>query len=720
MEEFMKAKKTMAVIAALTAALTMTALPFASVSADTGKDEVKAAEKSVKSNKLKITGLKKPAQGRNLDRDAIASYNGKEWRLIVNWTQGKNTPSIKAEAGKKYRPYITFWVPEELNAEEVFAALEKEGYFPEFLKNPLVIKEKYSTDDGSVQGQIWYITADPIKCERTTTGSAGAAEGIGEGGGTAPESASGGAVIVSGGDSAGFAADLTSDDDDDDQPQPENTQDTDNDDQDDDENEDVIDEEEERRIQEEEEEYERFIERHGTLEKKSLRTFCLNDDSYNDLVAKYGEETLQGVVDEIRFILEPQAVNLLIDKIPAFRDGSDNEQISGQIGFLLDENSGGLGSAAIAWNWPEGASEYTFYHRFMISPSSIFEEENGTYTITDSSRTVLEHTLTHEMTHAFMQDYTRSGMVSENVWEKDEQGRAIHYEIPFPDWFAEGTASTCDDCFGYRRSHYITLATDTDSENYNMGDADLLIFNYADKDFNITDTKSHDGNNPYVMGYLACLYLYDLAYCRFDTDSVYTSVPEKFESNVFCTGFSDILIALHSGETLDDIIAAISPLDDNGDPIYANTAEFEQKFMTFDDNKYSAEFCAAYLDYLNHLNPDGNIAGNILLDLDHTDSPFLTQEEVFPAVFTMTGEQHEDGFIESDVEGAYIGGGTSAWDPNAHAAKIAAIRTLYEKAEISEEETDEEELLEEEESEEEEDTEEKDTEEEADEEQDIA
>ena len=144
-------------------------------------------------------------------------------------------------------------------------------------------------------------------------------------------------------------------------------------------------------------------------------------------------------------------------------------------------------------------------------------------------------------------------------------------------------------------------------------------------------------------------------------------------------------------------------VDENGNPIYANTAEFEQKFMTYDDNRYSAEFCAAYLDYLNHVNPDGNTAGNILLDLNYTDAPFLTQEETLPAVFTMTGEQEADGFIKSDVAGTYIGAGTSKWNPDAvapeakvdiaEAAKITDTEDLSEEnSNLEEEDTEDDEL----------------------------
>ena len=631
----MKAKRVLAAIAALTAALTVTAAPFASVSAateNTSKSDTKKDD-----TKVIISGLKKPVQGRNFDHDMTAEYKGVKWTLKVNWMDKKNKPAIKAEAGNSYRPFITFWVPAELDAVEVFTALGTDGYYPDFLKNPLVIKENYSDKEGTISGQIWYITADPIKVERTSAGSAGAAEGSG-GGGTAPASASSSdnsstdsdSGSGSGSGSAGSVTGGTSD-------SGTNTADS------------------------QDEYQEEDLGEISGLSHMPLRAFCLNDEQYEELVNEYGEDLLQALVDEIRFILEPQAVNILSQKVWSFGDGVENGEISTQIGFFLDTNPGICGVAIIDVEYNDEEDRYNFFHSYGISPSAIFGlNEDGQYELSEYGRVIMENTLTHELTHAFMQDYNRTGMIGSN-------------ELAFPKWFSEGVASTCDDNFGFRRMAYFDFAgtkfeTGDDGEyavEFSLGDPELLMNNYTARNWTLTDTQSHDGKNCYVTGYLACLYLYALADARLDEnlnfEGYYTGAPETFDSDTYAHSLGDILFLLHFGVPLDTIIAAISPVDENGDPIYGSTAEFESKFMTEADGGLSAAFCAALLEYLGNANPQGDTAGSILRPFDMSDTAFLGNSEAYAPVFRITGYDQQDGtnFVLSDVEDTWIGAGTS-------------------------------------------------------------
>ena len=122
----------------------------------------------------------------------------------------------------------------------------------------------------------------------------------------------------------------------------------------------------------------------------------------------------------------------------------------------------------------------------------------------------------------------------------------------------------------------------------------------------------------YVNGYLACLYLAELAENREGRTSWISGENglNVFDSDVLRNGLNTILRLLHEGLTLDDIIYYIS------DGRFSSTMGFEDAFLLSDSD--SAVFCSSLLNYFRRLSKDSSRqhlpSGSVLFpfDLDYT------------------------------------------------------------------------------------------------------
>ena len=202
-------------------------------------------------------------------------------------------------------------------------------------------------------------------------------------------------------------------------------------------------------------------------------------------------------------------------------------------------------------------------------------------------------------------------------------------KVLYPYWFIEGTASTVENNWQFRRDAFKLLRTPVNDDPKDDYRPDLLVQRYVDGrihknengelvcddnfDIEFCNGKDKDGrdcdtiDSRYVGGYLACMYLYELA--AKNNSSIGTSVDTDGGNTVISSeklrlGMNSILERMHNGETLDQVIKKISK------GAYNDTADFEARFIkgTKDktDGKYSpdgdAESVSFVCDFMNYMN----------------------------------------------------------------------------------------------------------------------
>ena len=141
---------------------------------------------------------------------------------------------------------------------------------------------------------------------------------------------------------------------------------------------------------------------------------------------------------------------------------------------------------------------------------------------------------------------------------------------------------------------------------------------------NEDNSDGHVNGATYVSGYMACLYLADLA-CR-KTEGAGAAVfnqagdIETISSEKLREGISEILRSLHGGRTLDEVINEISG------GAYENTQDFTRRFIKgtyneetqdYEGDEESLAFCVGLLNYMSRLDaedPEKHPAGSVLMD----------------------------------------------------------------------------------------------------------
>ncbi len=379
-----------------------------------------------------------------------------------------------------------------------------------------------------------------------------------------------------------------------------------------------------------------------------------------------GNDQLQDLVELIVTSIEPQAVNLLVGSFPCFEDAAANDELGREIGLYIYYGAGdqdGIeehenvapGVYAYVLGAPEyEADESKSVYKYMIcmdaqSLNASVDINNPVLELDGQTRIQLDTTFCHELFHAFMDDYNRVGMSGytdftsylfcpEEEITVDEGDKLIE-ETMFPNWFIEGLAGCVGNIYPadldlFREYHY-----DLDTQQYldtctsgqlcrmyaNMGylegtGADRYNLEAASED----NTDGHVNGSTYVSGYMACLYLADLAYRDMKGSDAVTFDQngdiESISSEKLREGLSEILYLLHLGGTLDEIISEISG------GAYENTEDFTERFIKgtyneemqdYNGDPQSLSFCVGYLNYMNRLDavdPETHPAGSVLMD----------------------------------------------------------------------------------------------------------
>lgn len=430
------------------------------------------------------------------------------------------------------------------------------------------------------------------------------------------------------------------------------------------------------------------------------------------------QDDLEYLADLIINRLHPQAVNLLLEKFPTFRHAEELDWLGRQIGLYIYYESGDKdGDPA-----HENASEALAYvngkyikdfdgsvrYAYVIGvDASSLTERDGTgrlVLIRDGQDAVtFENTIVREMLRAFMDDYNRIGMAGVNSPDSpdalSDEVTDSYLAIRYPLWFIEGTASAVENTYQYRYDYFEYLRRNPDNPNeYLAVCTDKVVFanftggaeddgtaigyglRYAENGRFWPDDDDQVSTTPsrYVSGYLAVLYLGELA-ARKDA-SVGSSVSRDGNTVVINSeniryGLNSILERMHEGETLDQIIYDISPVDSRGVKMYLDTSHFESKFI-YGDQVYqedyfkgdyeegaSLEFVTTYLNYMKGLEQQTDReflpSGSILFDFEKDfDTPLDRTKRDATGVYQIV---ESNTFVTSTVpdDVALAGGGKS-------------------------------------------------------------
>ena len=416
-------------------------------------------------------------------------------------------------------------------------------------------------------------------------------------------------------------------------------------------------------------------------------------------------EELAGLVDMIRYKIQPQAVNILLDRFPAFREAYDEGLVGQDLGlyiYAFKADKDGMSShKGIGETWaafaghshvrqPDDSLEYAYMmgvnarYFFEVDERNYYvkDKETGKYTLTQDEEKIqkMETTIIHEMLHLFMDDYNRvgmAGMTDPEMWrdpDRQDVKQSLYEETRFPTWFKEGLASAVQNNYQYRKHSFDRFRYIGDGEFDDFYTPENVLNAYQMTEFQwypgartfeshfdleTADDKKvdHTVDAKYVSGYLACLYLAELAANQKGESSVTQDETGSFimKSAPLLEGINTILERLHNGETLDEVIEDISG------GRFTDTSAFERNFIKGDDD--SLDFCVVFLNYMQELSEESDREylpnGSILLDFD--------LDYVSPLDRNVQGAQNayvfadSNDYVPSTVEmlRAYTNGGTS-------------------------------------------------------------
>ena len=381
---------------------------------------------------------------------------------------------------------------------------------------------------------------------------------------------------------------------------------------------------------------------------KTLVDIYCSEDAKNAL----SRDDLEFLTDLVVNKLQPQAVNLLLKSFPAFKEAAEKGQIGKylglEIGYKADSTT--FGSANPGWT----SGDSSFCYKMWINAASVVEDKKAdTPVISRSGDNLIElaNTLVHETLHLFMFDYNRPGLTGmtdrkDETTDKNGKPTAKSKTVEFPAWFTEGTASAVEHNWRGRYNSFTFLRMNSASQyedNYtastflgryvngiNVKTDDGITKPYMNFDIELWNGIGYDGEkvdtvgSSYVTGYLATLYLCEMAAGKdpgIGSSMTETDSGVRFSSENLRSGMNSILLRMHRGESLDQIIADIS------DGRYADTTDFEKRYVkgalvddVYQGDMPSIDFTVKYMNYLLEISRaegrENKANGSILFPFD--------------------------------------------------------------------------------------------------------
>lgn len=586
----------------------------------------------------RITDLEKPKAGRNLDQEAIVRTNeGVSWNIPVIWLDENAETATICEAGKEYLPIFVFYLPEGI------AISGENGYS---VRLPEFVRDIYGQDDiisiVNPQAGVIYITSAKLAEAGLHNISVSNMEKS-----IAFSDASIENTYIS--NRNVFSSELSD-------PEPDSVADYNS---------------------------RNFWNNQSYCNGpgwcwSSLGSSIVNRDNGNqflpgsqnvwgedygsqnnnsgsesmvDLVAthctsraiqKIGRENLDNLVHLVRDVIEPQAVYQLTTKFQSYSKAAEEGELGKNIGLYIFSSSA---DSDADWRNTEGtysyvAAEYSdgsMRYFIGVDVDSLYHMENGSYVLNDDAFDMLSTSMTHELMHAFMYDYTAAGMAG-----LPSDGNQ------YPSWFVEGMASTVDSPYSIRKNAFDLIQSSADPDEYDpytySAQAVLSFFNKTDSDYGNArlDNDNPDGDNrarDYVTGYVACMYL---GYMAADNAGLKPEKVEwgvvKFDADVIRAGLDIVLEELHSGKSLNTVIGDVS----NGS--YSGLDDFEERFLKAtdtgssyeidDENKNSLDFTKEFLNYLDFVSEEltgdspqeVRASGSVLIPFDSEDQTIIKDQ----------------------------------------------------------------------------------------------
>ena len=604
---------------------------------------------STEVSKLTIDDVDAPEPGEELDDTAVVtSAEGEQWDIAVLWVNESLQLATVAEEGHAYLPILAFFLPDTYTVGDVDASGGFEVTLAEDLVKLFMGNEIISIHDASTG--ITYILPASIRnfFAQSEEQAIGETEALPQGDTEAATPFDSHVPTASGGEPESELARLTS-------------------------------------------------------------IYC--SDTAREAIPFSELETL---VNLVKNRLQPQAVNLLIDKFPAFKAAASKNELGKQIGLYIyykegdkdgdpsHENTPENALAYVAWNFAKTKKGNTYGYLLALDAASCVTADASGKLVLDlkgSKGTTLENTIVHEMFHAFMDDYNRTGMTGINDIRKAIIGNStptkaqneLYIKLHYPRWFIEGTASAVENVYSFRKDSFDALYAATG--DYDRGSNLAILSNYlngtvdgAPAYFGLLNSyggKNDDGseistsNSRYVTGYLAVLYLGELAARRSTGSSVKQDDDNlSISSEKIRLGLNSILERMHKGETLDSVIADISPVDENGKKTFVDIDDFENKFIrgaaepngenyTYYGEADSLGFVRTFLFYMDALSkqdrrslPNGSILYDFHMDYD---TPLDDSKDATSKLYRIIeSNTYTNSTVKDSV--ALAGGGTS--DPN--------------------------------------------------------
>ena len=449
-------------------------------------------------------------------------------------------------------------------------------------------------------------------------------------------------------------------------------------------------------------------------------------DLYCSQSAKDGlsREQLQALVSLIVTSIEPQAVNLLVERFPCFKEAAEHDALGREIGLYIYFGTGdqdGIaehedvapGAYAYVSGYPDvDDNETVFKYMICIDAESLCTPDDMDDPVLDldgQSRIQVDTTFCHELFHAFMDDYNRVGMsgffdfTAFTQYPEDqltqEEGDKLFYGTAFPGWFVEGLAGCVGNIYPADLDYFYEYHYDIDAGRYlEACTPEQLCRMYVhwdrlnehggqkyDMEASWEDNDDgHVNGAMYVSGYMACLYLADLG-CRqlegegamtFDENGGVASISsEKLRA-----GLSLILSRLHQGETLDEVIRDVSG------GYFTDTQDFTRRFIKgafneevqdYDGDPETLDFCVGYLNYmerLDALDPETHPVGSMLMDDFGSTQPTPIEKDV-PAASDFYRFVEKNTLVNSTVPDESVrDGGTSYSGQDSFEAVLEEIR----------------------------------------------
>ena len=438
----------------------------------------------------------------------------------------------------------------------------------------------------------------------------------------------------------------------------------------------------------------------------SLRAYC---DENTCLFVD--PESLEDLKDTIVNSIQPQAVNLLRERLPVIANAADNE-MSKETGLYFIYRDTGTADTDIL------SDEDGFKSRIRIYIGNMIEGEKDGRELLDfrDEPDRYTHAIIHEDVHLFMSDYNRNGMfpdldgyeremvIDYDNWTVEyfytipgsddrmtqEEYRAFLDSLMFPSWMKEGTAQLIAGFYQMNYSEDLFNRVGTEKDGYLVFTPEKVKAQYDGEIGELDTGGPGEEDAKYCYAPLAMMYLTEkqlqsqgkTGLIRDESGAVI-----GLDNAALREGISEILDAMHTEKTLDDVIESILGPGNNADG-------FAKQFIT--DGGESLDFS---VDVLNCLQAQSEalgyrVSGGILYDGEHIplnaiDWDNSTEQSDFYQ-FSASGD-----YVYSDVPleiaeatktkgdfdlEEYRAQHAPAEEPDGNDAQLAAVRAEYEPA----------------------------------------